>query len=60
LHAAGREPETLVPYLDTVLIDTVRVPENTDVIVELVWRAAFKPPRRMKDARLVVTAEEMA
>jgi len=60
LHAKGREPETRVPYLDTVLIDTIRVPETTDVVVELVWRAAFRPPRRMKDARLVVTAEEIA
>jgi hypothetical protein len=60
LHAKGREPETLLPYLDTVLIDTVRVPESTDVIVELVWRAAFRPPRRMKDARLVVTAEALS
>lgn len=60
LHAKGREAETLNPYLDTVLIDTVRVPESTDVVLELVWRAAFRPPRRMKDARLVVTSEEIA
>ncbi|MFT3772975.1 MAG: DUF2169 domain-containing protein [Minicystis sp.] len=60
LHAKGRDPETLVPYLDTVLIDTVRVPESTDVIVELVWRAVFRAPRRMKDARLVVTGEEIS
>ena len=60
LHAAGREPETLIPYLDTVLIDTLRVPDTSDVVVELVWRAAFRPPRRMKDARLVVTEEEIA
>jgi len=60
LHAKGREPQTLVPYLDTVLIDTIRVPDSSDVIVELVWRAAFRPPRRMKDARLVVTGEEIA
>jgi hypothetical protein len=60
LHAKGREPERLVPYLDTVVIDTVRVPESTDVIVELVWRAAFRPPRRMKDARLALTAEDLS
>ncbi len=57
LHAPGREPETLAPYVDTVLIDTLRVPEHSEVIVELVWRAAFRPPRRMKDAKLVVTEE---
>ncbi len=60
LHVKGREPETLTPYLDTVLIDTVGVPDTTDVVVEMVWRAAFRPPRRMKDARLVVTEEELA
>jgi len=60
LHAKGREPESLTPYLDTVLIDTVRVPDTSDVVVELVWRAVFRPPRRMKDARLVVTEEEIA
>jgi hypothetical protein len=60
LHAKGRDPETLTPYLDTLLIDTLRVPDSTDVVVEMVWRAAFRPPRRMKDARLVVTEEEVA
>lgn len=58
LHAKGRDPETMIPYLDTVILDTVRVPETTDVVVEMVWRAAFRPPRRMKDARIVVTAED--
>jgi len=60
LQARGREPETVRPYLDTVLIDTLRVPETSDVLVELVWRAVFHPPRRMKDATLVVTEEEVA
>ena len=60
LIAKGRETQTLAPYLDTVLIDTVSVPETTDVVVELVWRAVFRAPRRMKDARLVVTEEEVA
>jgi hypothetical protein len=59
LRVKGREPETLAPYLDTVLIDTVRVPETSDVIVELVYRAAFRPSRRLKEARLSVTCEEM-
>jgi hypothetical protein len=59
LHAKGRDLEKVTPYLDTVLIDTLRVPEESDVVVEMVWRAAFRPPRRMKDARLVVAAEEL-
>jgi hypothetical protein len=58
LHAKGREPETLRPYPDTVLIDTIRVPETSDVVVEMVWRAVFRPPRRMKDAKLVITEEQ--
>jgi hypothetical protein len=56
--AKGRERETRTPYLDTVLIDTLEVPETADVVVELVWRAAFRPPRRMKDARLLLTEED--
>jgi hypothetical protein len=60
LHAKGREPATLRPYLDTVVIDTLEVPKTADVVVELVWRAAFRPPRRMKDAMIVVTEEEVA
>lgn len=60
LSARDRETQTLRPYLDTVLIDALEVPENVDAVVELVWRAAFLPPRRMKDARIVVTEEEVA
>jgi hypothetical protein len=56
--AKEREPVTLRPYLDTVLIDTLAAGEARAVL-ELVWRAAFKPTRRMKDARIVV-AEEAA
>jgi hypothetical protein len=60
LVAPGRDPARVAPYLDTVLIDTIRVPDTTDVLVELVWRAAFKPPRRLKDARLVIDEETRA
>lgn len=60
LQVTGKDPVSLTPYLDTVLIDTLRVRESSDVVVELVWRAAFRPPRRMKDAKLVVTAEELS
>ncbi|WP_437972184.1 DUF2169 domain-containing protein [Sorangium sp. So ce260] len=60
LLAAGRERQTLTPYLDTVVIDTLDVPSSAAVVVELVWRAAFRPPRRMKDAKIVVTDEEVA
>lgn len=51
----GREPARLVPHLDTVVIDTLEVEEGTLAVVELVWRAAVKAPRRMKDAEVLVT-----
>ena len=35
-----------------------RLVATSDVLVELVWRAAFRPPRRLKDAKIVVTEEE--
>lgn len=57
LHAPGREPEVIRPYLDTVLVDTLRVPETSDIVVEMVWRAVFHPPRRLKDAKLVISEE---
>jgi hypothetical protein len=60
LVAPGRDPQKLTPYLDTVVLDALDTPEEVDVVVELVWRAAFKPPRRMKDARIVVEEEELA
>jgi hypothetical protein len=60
LSAPGRETQRLTPYLDTVVLDALEVPEGADVVVELVWRAAFRPPRRMKDARISVTEEEVA
>jgi hypothetical protein len=57
LEQKEREPERRRPHLDTVLVDTVNVAEGNDVLVELAWRAAFKPPRRLKDAQLVVREE---
>jgi hypothetical protein len=59
LRAPGREPETLRPYLDTVLLDTQSPGDGVEVLVELCWRAAFRPPRRLKDATLVVTEREV-
>lgn len=59
LEAPPREPQTLRPYVDTVLLDTLHAGDDAEVVVELVWRAAFRPPRRMKDARVVVTEREV-
>ena len=65
LKVKDKPPVTLTPYLDTALIDTVGIAalqekEAIDVVVELVWRGVFVPPRRMKDAEVVVTEEEIA
>jgi len=60
LRVAGREPELRRGCLDTVLIDTLEVPAGTLALVELVWRARFKGPRRMKDVEIVVSTEEAA
>jgi hypothetical protein len=55
-----RAPEVLVPYLDTVVLDTMAPPPSTDVLVEMVWRASFRAPRRMKDAEIVIVEKEAA
>lgn len=51
---------TETPHLDTVLIDTLDVPEGAAAVVELTWRAAFPHPRRLRDAQITVTEEEAA
>lgn len=59
LATAGRASEIQAPYLDTVIIDTVS-PKVADVVVELVWRASFVPPRRLKDATIRVSEAQAA
>jgi hypothetical protein len=54
-----KPPETLSPYLDTVILDTVS-PKVGDVVVELVWRAIFRPPRKLKHAEITVTEKELS
>lgn len=53
-------PRSETPHLDTVLIDTLDVPEGAVAVVELVWRAAFPHPKRLKEARITLTEEEIA
>jgi hypothetical protein len=60
LQVKGRPPETLTPYLDTVLLDTLAPRPPALVLVELVFRAAFRAPRRMKDAEILVREREAA
>jgi hypothetical protein len=50
----------LTPYLDTMLIDGMRVPEARDGVVALVRRAVVRLSCRMKEARLGVTEEGVA
>lgn len=55
----GRSKERVVPHLDTVLIDTWNLGPEKPPVVELVWRASVKAPRKQRDARIVVTEEEL-
>ncbi|MBX3184459.1 MAG: DUF2169 domain-containing protein [Polyangiaceae bacterium] len=50
----GREPLTVRPMLDTVLIDVLAVSPDKPLAVEMVWRAHTLAPRRMKDSRVIV------
>lgn len=59
-QGASGPPRTETPHLDTVLIDTLDVPDGALAVVELVWRAAFPHPKRLKDAVITVTEEEVA
>lgn len=56
VRVAGRAAEVLRPHLDTVVIDTfvMALDPPRPLAVELVWRAAVKAPRRMKDAKVIV------
>ncbi|MEZ4311715.1 MAG: DUF2169 domain-containing protein [Polyangiaceae bacterium] len=51
--------EQQAPHLDTVVLDALEPPPPADVRVELVWRAVFSPPRKMRDARIQVTEEDV-
>lgn len=51
---ARRETETITPFLDTVIIDTWDMGPDKPGVLEMVWRASVRAPRRMKDARVVV------
>ncbi len=53
-RVAGREPETFIPHLDTVLIDLLATSADKPPAVELVWRSSIKAPRRQRDAQIVV------
>lgn len=51
----NRPPEIVRPHLDTVLLDLLEANEEKPPAVEMVWRASTRPPRRMKDAKVIVS-----
>lgn len=57
-HSKGREPEIRTPHLDTVIVDALQLEPGEPIAVELVWRAAVRAPRRMKDARIIIRETE--
>lgn len=54
----GRAPEIRTPHLDTVIIDALQLEPDEPLAVELVFRAAIKAPRRMKDVRIIISEAE--
>ncbi|MGZ5969406.1 MAG: DUF2169 domain-containing protein, partial [Polyangiales bacterium] len=52
-----RAPHIVRPHLDTVIVDALELEPGEPLAVELVFRAAVKAPRRMKDARIVIREE---
>jgi hypothetical protein len=56
----GREPVSMRPFLDTVLIDVLLTGPHKPPAVELVWRAEVKAPRRMNDSVIIVTERDIA
>ena len=57
-RVAGLEPAVLRPPHDTVLIDLLATGPDKPPAVELSWRAYVKAPRRMNDARIIVTERD--
>jgi hypothetical protein len=49
-----KEPQVVRPHLDTLLIDLLEPGPNKPIAFEMVWRASVRPPRKMKDMRVIV------
>lgn len=56
----GREPVVMRPHLDTVLVDLLYTSEEKPPVVELVWRASVKAPRRMKQSLTIVREGQLS
>lgn len=58
----GREDESFRPPIDTVVLDTVALPESegtstarpTPLVLELVWRASVRAPRFVAETEVIV------
>lgn len=55
-HEHDRKPTgAFDPHIDTVIIDTLHVPDGIDAVVELCWRSLTPMPRRESDASVSIT-----
>jgi len=50
----GKEPQVVRPHLDTLLLDLLEPSPIKPIAFEMVWRASVRPPRKMKDMRVIV------
>ena len=50
----GKEPIVVRPHMDTLLIDLLEPSDIKPLAFEMVWRASVRPPRKMKDMRVIV------
>jgi hypothetical protein len=50
----GKAAGHFEPHIDTLVIDTLHVPEDTVAIVELMWRSLTPMPRRMADHDVLI------
>lgn len=50
----GKEPIVARPHMDTFLIDLLDPSPDKPIAFEMMWRASVRPPRKMKDMRVIV------
>ncbi len=50
----GKEPIVVRPPMDTLLIDLLEPSPDKPIAFEMMWRASVRPPRKMKDMRVIV------
>lgn len=53
-EAKGKDPIVARPHLDTLLIDLLEPSEIKPLAFEMMWRANVRPPRKMKDMKVIV------